>query len=105
LFRSAIFDNFYIVEIKRNIETTNKDEKYFWFYIDTLENTIIRLNFIEMRKKNNMEVRVFKDSKLHFNTSVAMYANENNNYKAIYVTVPINHVPDAVTQLINEYIS
>ena len=103
LFKAAIFDNFYIVEIKRNIETANKEEKYYWFFIDISENTISKLDFIEMKKKNDMEIRMFKGSKLRFNKSIAMY--ENNTYRAIYVTLPSHHIPNTVSELIDEYLS
>ncbi len=86
IFQSVLDPELLLIEVDRDIDTKDKSKKYFWFSINTLEQTICRLEFVDMKKRGNTVVRIFTDAKLYLNGSIGMY--EEHDHRAIYISLP-----------------
>lgn len=100
-FQSVLDPSLNILEIKLNIDTSDKSKKYFWLCIDTQTETVYKLVFKEMKEKNNMNIRVFDNTKLSFNNTNAIY--QGDGFREIYMKV--SNVSDVVNDLIIMYLS
>jgi hypothetical protein len=98
-FQSALDPELLLIEVERNIDTKDKTEKCFWFFINTVEQTISRLEYVNMKKRGNTVVRIFTNAKLYLNGSIGMY--EEHDRRAIYISIP--KISEIVNSLIDIY--
>jgi hypothetical protein len=83
LFQSVLYPELNIVKVVKNIDT--KTKKY-WFFINTIENTISPLEIVNTKRKDGINIRGYKDSKFYFTDSIGLYEDSDN--RGIYINIP-----------------